>query len=271
MSESRYSDGCRGHRVAIAYDIAGIPQVRDQRGTKGANRRVQGQTQVSSKVEHAGGCVCGAVRFKATGEPQRVTVCHCLWCQRRTGTAFGVEAVFDLAQVEILGDAVARYRHVSDESGRWLDIEFCGRCGSNLGFTLEAVPGVRTLPAGLSTIRAGLRPNAINSGTSTSTPGVTGRTCRPRSKFMSNTFASDVASAVRCESLAGSHAGCRSECVWCPRNPASSSSKGMDARDSPTARSSSKWANPDAIRPDDDETARRRGGIRHRGHDHRKA
>lgn len=103
---------------------------------------------MSSKVEHAGGCVCGAVRFKATGEPQRVTVCHCLWCQRRTGTAFGVEAVFDQAQVEILGEVVARYRHVSDESGRWLDIEFCRRCGSNLGFTLEAVPELRTLPAG---------------------------------------------------------------------------------------------------------------------------
>jgi hypothetical protein len=35
-----------------------------------------------------------------------------------------------------------------DESGRWLEVEFCRRCGTNLGFTLEAVPGVRTLPAG---------------------------------------------------------------------------------------------------------------------------
>lgn len=97
---------------------------------------------------HAGGCVCGAVRFRATGKPQRVTVCHCTWCQRRTGSAFGVEAVFARADVEIAGDAVGRYRHRSDESGRWLDIEFCTRCGSNLGFTLEAVPGIRTLPAG---------------------------------------------------------------------------------------------------------------------------
>jgi len=99
-------------------------------------------------MEHSGGCVCGAVRFKAIGEPSRVTVCHCTWCQRRTGSAFGVEAVFDQAQVEVVGDTVARYRHVSDESGRWLDVEFCGRCGGNLGFTLEAVPGIRTLPAG---------------------------------------------------------------------------------------------------------------------------
>ena len=92
--------------------------------------------------------MCGAVRFTATGEPARVTVCHCTWCQRRTGTAFGTEVVYDQGQVEFSGLPAAHYRHVSDESGRWLDIAFCSRCGSNLGFTLEAVPGIRTLPAG---------------------------------------------------------------------------------------------------------------------------
>ena len=103
---------------------------------------------MSAVFEHWGGCVCGAVRFRAVGEPVRVTVCHCTWCQRRTGSAFGVEAVFDQAQVEIQGDSIGRYRHISEESGRWLDVEFCTRCGSNLGFTLEAVPAIRTLPAG---------------------------------------------------------------------------------------------------------------------------
>jgi hypothetical protein len=98
-------------------------------------------------IENEGRCVCGAVRFKATGAPSRVTICHCAWCQRRTGTAFGTEVVFEEQQVALSGK-VARYRHVSDESGRWLDIEFCPRCGSNLGFTLEAAPGIRTLPAG---------------------------------------------------------------------------------------------------------------------------
>src|SRR5688572_18349216 len=108
-----------------------------------------GTTQeVRMSVAQAGGCVCGAVRFRATGEPLRVTICHCRWCQRRTGTAFGTEVVFNGDQIEITGTEPARYRHLSDESGRWLDIEFCRRCGSNLGFTLEAAPGLRTLPAG---------------------------------------------------------------------------------------------------------------------------
>ena len=40
------------------------------------------------------------------------------------------------------------YEHVSDESGRWLRLEFCARCASTIGFTLEAVPGIRAIGAG---------------------------------------------------------------------------------------------------------------------------
>jgi hypothetical protein len=96
----------------------------------------------------SGGCVCGSVRYACAGEPERVTICHCLWCQRRTGSAFGTEVVFREDNVGFSGIEAASYRHVSDESGRWLDIRFCPRCGSNLGFTLQAAPGLRTVPAG---------------------------------------------------------------------------------------------------------------------------
>ena len=96
----------------------------------------------------SGGCVCGAVRYVSQGAPVRVTLCHCAWCQRRTGTAFGTEVVFRAEQVQLSGIAPSQYRHTSDESGRWLELYFCPRCGTNLGFTLEAVPGVRTVPAG---------------------------------------------------------------------------------------------------------------------------
>jgi hypothetical protein len=112
-------------------------------------------------IEHTGGCVCGACRFRAMGAPLRVTICHCTWCQRRTGTAFGTEVVFNAEQVELAGTELARYRHVSDESGRWLDIAFCRRCGGNLGFTLEAVPGLRTLPAGSFDDPAWIRPQSL--------------------------------------------------------------------------------------------------------------
>ena len=97
---------------------------------------------------HEGGCVCGAVRYVTHGEPLRVTVCHCTWCQRRTGTAFAVEPVFKEEQVEIRGGPLSKYRHVSDESGRWLDLEFCARCGTNIRLTLEWRPGAMLIDAG---------------------------------------------------------------------------------------------------------------------------
>lgn len=99
-------------------------------------------------VDKRGQCVCGEVSYTIVGEPKRVTICHCKWCQRRTGSAFGVEVVFDHSQIKINDESVTRYRHLSDESGRWLDQHFCAKCGSNIGFTLEAVPGVRTIAAG---------------------------------------------------------------------------------------------------------------------------
>jgi len=95
-----------------------------------------------------GQCVCGEVSYSIDGEPKRITICHCKWCQRRTGSAFGVEVVFDENQITINDQSVTRYRHLSDESGRWLDQHFCRKCGSNIGFTLEAVPGIRTIAAG---------------------------------------------------------------------------------------------------------------------------
>lgn len=103
---------------------------------------------VRGSAKHRGGCVCGGVRYRITGDPLRVTICHCAWCQRRTGTAFAVEAVFEVDQVEFQGGSRSRYRHVSDESGRWLETEFCPKCGTPVGFTLEAVPGIRTIGAG---------------------------------------------------------------------------------------------------------------------------
>jgi hypothetical protein len=109
-------------------------------------------------IQHEGGCVCGAVRYLVDGNPERVTICHCTWCQRRTGSAFGVEAVFKIEHVKVTGDALRSYRHISDRSGRWLDQYFCGICGTNLGLTLEAVPDIRSVAAGTFDDPAWLKP-----------------------------------------------------------------------------------------------------------------
>ena len=99
--------------------------------------------------KNKGGCVCGRVRFATRGNPLRVTICHCTWCQRRTGSAFGVEAVFNVDKVTFENaSSIQSYRHLSDESGRWVSTSFCSECGTNIGMVLEAVPGIRTISAG---------------------------------------------------------------------------------------------------------------------------
>ena len=98
--------------------------------------------------EQYGGCICGAVKFTVTGLPERVTVCHCAWCQRRTGTAFGTEVVFLTENVSFTSTSMSTYRHHSDESGRWVDVHFCTACGTNLGLTVEVRDGIRSIPAG---------------------------------------------------------------------------------------------------------------------------
>ena len=96
---------------------------------------------------HEGGCHCGAVRFRTTNEPMRKAACHCRSCQRRTGSAFGMGAYFNEGDVELRGE-LRTYQHRSDESGRWLRMQFCPKCGSTVTWTLELYPGLRALAVG---------------------------------------------------------------------------------------------------------------------------
>ena len=49
-----------------------------------------------------GGCACGAVRYRLTSEPLFVHCCHCLNCQRQTGSAFVVNVLIEDDRVELL-------------------------------------------------------------------------------------------------------------------------------------------------------------------------
>jgi hypothetical protein len=97
---------------------------------------------------HEGGCACGAVRYRVEGRPQLTSACHCTFCQRRTGSAFGLAAYFEEAQVRMLCGELRLYEHRSDESGRTLYFEFCPRCGTQLTWTVEASPGLRGVAVG---------------------------------------------------------------------------------------------------------------------------
>jgi len=72
-------------------------------------RRAGGGVTVPSTVGaemtesvHAGGCLCGAVRYQVAGAPLRVGLCHCETCRRNTGASFGTFAVIRREQFTLL-------------------------------------------------------------------------------------------------------------------------------------------------------------------------
>jgi len=97
---------------------------------------------------HEGGCLCGSVRFRVSGEPSWAGVCHCKLCQRRTGSAFGITVMFEDAQVEAIDGVLREFEYRSDESGRWIRMQFCENCGSNVTWTEELAPGERGFAGG---------------------------------------------------------------------------------------------------------------------------
>jgi hypothetical protein len=71
--------------------------------------------------ETKGGCLCGAVRVVARGEPNRVGLCHCLDCRKHSGTLFFAAAIFAEEAVTISG-----------ETREYRNRHFCPTCGSSV-------------------------------------------------------------------------------------------------------------------------------------------
>jgi hypothetical protein len=86
-------------------------------------------------MSREGACSCGQLRVTCEGEPVRLSMCHCLECQRRTGSPFGVQARFPRDQVEVDGSA-AEFTRVSDEGNR-VTFRFCQECGSTVYWTAD--------------------------------------------------------------------------------------------------------------------------------------
>jgi hypothetical protein len=70
----------------------------------------------------------------------RVTVCHCRFCQRNTGTAYLVEPVFAKAEFEFTSGTPRTYDVVSEGSGKRVTIHFCATCGARVLLTFERFP-----------------------------------------------------------------------------------------------------------------------------------
>jgi hypothetical protein len=89
-------------------------------------------------------CSCGQLRLTAEGEPVRVSMCHCLACQRRTGSAFSMQARWPAERIRIDGRHTEFVR--TSDDGEERRFNFCPDCGATVFYTtgdradLVAVP-----------------------------------------------------------------------------------------------------------------------------------
>ena len=95
----------------------------------------------------SGGCLCGAVRYEVQSEPLMQLVCHCSHCQKQAGSAFStIVGVVEQAVTVTKGAATSYVDH--GESGKAVERQFCGTCGSPLFSKVEVSPGMIWVKSG---------------------------------------------------------------------------------------------------------------------------
>jgi hypothetical protein len=91
----------------------------------------------SPSGSYEGGCLCGAVRFVATGKPKGVYWCHCQSCRRHTGAPVSVFVAFEREAYKVIKGEITKFDSTPGKTRRG----FCARCGSTL--TCEALPEIK--------------------------------------------------------------------------------------------------------------------------------
>jgi hypothetical protein len=91
-------------------------------------------------------CSCGQLNVVAEGTPIRISMCHCLACQRRTGSAFGIQARWPSDRVRIEGRST-EYVRISDD-GDPRTFHFCPECGATVYYRPSGEPDLIAVPIG---------------------------------------------------------------------------------------------------------------------------
>lgn len=92
-------------------------------------------------------CRCGQLSVTVEGEPGRISVCHCLNCQQRSGSAFAAQARWPNDKVVTSGNS-KQWSYVGKSGGK-ATFNFCPDCGSDVFYVLDKMEGVTAVPIGL--------------------------------------------------------------------------------------------------------------------------
>ena len=92
-------------------------------------------------------CACGQLRVTTSGDPVRISMCHCLACQRRSGSAFAAQARWPSDRVEVSG-RFHEWTRTSDDAEETRVFRFCPDCGSTVFYTGSEYPDLVAVPVG---------------------------------------------------------------------------------------------------------------------------
>lgn len=94
-----------------------------------------------------GGCNCGGIRYSLSRPPIAVAACHCSNCRRQSGAAYSVNLVVRADDMAVTG-AMATWTDRDTESGKPVERQFCGTCGSPIRSVIGSAPGIYAVKAG---------------------------------------------------------------------------------------------------------------------------
>jgi hypothetical protein len=97
---------------------------------------------------HAGGCLCGKLRYEVDLPPLRVTICYCRFCQRATGSTGMVEPIFPKHSYAVTAGSETIYSLISEGSGKQVHVHFCSTCGTKVRLSFERFADIIGVYAG---------------------------------------------------------------------------------------------------------------------------
>jgi hypothetical protein len=95
-----------------------------------------------------GGCLCGAIRYTISAPVDALRACHCLNCQKSSGTGGTVNAVVPTDAFKVTKGETKKYDDSATRSGRTLSRHFCAACGSPIYSHRNPNPGFVVVRAG---------------------------------------------------------------------------------------------------------------------------
>ena len=87
-----------------------------------------------NQTKFEGGCLCGAIRYRATAAPLRCVICHCADCRKHSGAPCLSFVHFAADSFKWIGSEPTRYR-----SSQYAERGFCPHCGSTISMHEEVL------------------------------------------------------------------------------------------------------------------------------------